>query len=62
MKTFICKIPLLLALLFLNSHVNAQSYNNYRDVDAVMLRVNGNAWSEKKLEGALLRCLIIQTS
>src|ERR1700692_1531229 len=54
MKTFISKVGLILTLLVLNKRINAQNYNDYRDVEAVMLQVNGNAYSEKKLEGAFI--------
>jgi len=54
MKNFIGKVALILALLVLNNRINAQNYNDYRDVEAVMLQVNGNAYSEKKLEGAFI--------
>lgn len=54
MKTSIGKITLMLVLLIITKPVNAQIYNDYRDVEAVMLQVNDNAWSEKKLEGAFI--------
>ena len=54
MKTFISKMALILALLVLGKRINAQNYNDYRDVEAVMLQVNGDVWSEKKLEGAFI--------
>jgi hypothetical protein len=54
MKTFISKVPLILALLLLSKRINAQNYNDYRDVEAVMLQLNGNVYSEKKLEGAFI--------
>ncbi len=54
MKTFISKLALILALLVINKRIKAQNYNDYRDVEAVMLQVNGTVWSEKKLEGAFI--------
>ena len=54
MKTFISKPILLLALLLPGILTSAQNYNDYRDVEAVMLQVNGNAYAEKKLEGAII--------
>jgi len=54
MNSFISKVTLILALLMITQHINAQNYNDYRDVEAVMLQVNGNVYSEKKLEGAIV--------
>jgi hypothetical protein len=54
MKTFINKVALILALLPLCQKTNAQNYNDYLDVEAVMLKVNGNAYSEKKLTRAFI--------
>jgi hypothetical protein len=54
MKTFISKVVLILFLLVLSKRINAQNYNDYRDVEAVMLQANGNVYSEKKLEGAFI--------
>jgi hypothetical protein len=54
MKTFISKVVLILVLLVLSKRINAQNYNDYRDVEAVMLQANGNVYSEKKLEGAFI--------
>jgi hypothetical protein len=54
MNTFISKISLIIALALITQRINAQNYNDYRDVDAVMLQVNGNVYSEKKLEGAIV--------
>ena len=54
MKTFIGKAALILVLLTITKRIDAQNYNDYRDVEAVMLQVNGNDWSEKKLEGAFI--------
>ena len=54
MKTFISKVPLILALLLPGKLTSAQNYNDYRDVEAVMLQVNGDVYSEKKLEGAFI--------
>ena len=54
MKTFINKLTLILALVMIANRINAQNYNDYRDVEAVMLQVNGNVYSEKKLEGAIV--------
>jgi hypothetical protein len=53
-KTIINKVALILALLLICKHINAQNYNDYRDAVAVMLQVNGNIYSEKKLEGAII--------
>jgi hypothetical protein len=54
MQIFISKLELILILLLICKGISAQNYNDYRDVEAVMLQVNGNVWSEKKLEGAIL--------
>ena len=54
MKTFISKLALILALIILCKRINAQNYNDYRDVEAVMVQVNGTVYSEKKLEGAFI--------
>jgi hypothetical protein len=54
MNTFISKVSIILALLLLSKRINAQNYNDYRDVEAVILQVNGNVYSEKKLEGAII--------
>src|SRR5258706_6676622 len=54
MNSFISKVTLILAFLMITQHINAQNYNDYRDVEAVMLQVNGNVYSEKKLEGAIV--------
>jgi hypothetical protein len=54
MKTFISHVILILALLTVTKRIKAQNYNDYRDVEAVMLQVNGNVYSEKKLEGAIV--------
>ncbi|HXB28397.1 MAG TPA: hypothetical protein VNW49_01200 [Puia sp.] len=54
MNTFIRKKSLIIALVLFSKHINAQNYNDYRDAQAVMLRVNGNVYSEKKLEGAII--------
>jgi hypothetical protein len=53
MKTFINK-SLILALLLISKRVNAQNYNDYRDAEAVMLQVNGDVYTEKKLDGAIV--------
>lgn len=54
MKTFISHVILILALLTVTKRIKAQNYNDYRNVEAVMLQVNGNVYSEKKLEGAIV--------
>jgi hypothetical protein len=54
MNTFIGKLALILVLLPIYKRINAQNYNDYRDVEAVMLQVNGDVHSEKKLEGAFI--------
>jgi hypothetical protein len=41
-KTFISKISLIIALVLITQYINAQNYNDYKDADAVMLRVNDN--------------------
>jgi hypothetical protein len=54
MKTFIITITLILTLLLTTKRISAQNYNDYRDAGAVMLQVNGNLYSENKLEGAIV--------
>ncbi|HET7001132.1 MAG TPA: hypothetical protein VFI33_07485 [Puia sp.] len=54
MSTFIGKLAFVLVLLSATQHINAQNNNDYRDVEAVMILADGNVWSEKKLEGALI--------
>src|SRR5712675_2650453 len=54
MDNFIGKISLIIALALITQRNYAQNYNDYRDVEAVMLQVNGNTSSEKKLEGAIV--------
>jgi hypothetical protein len=54
MNTFIRKKSLIIALVLITKHINAQNYNDYRDVEAAMLQVNGKVYSEKKLEGAII--------
>jgi hypothetical protein len=53
MKTYINKV-LILTLLLFSKRINAQNYNDYRDAEAVMLQENGDVYSEKKLEGAIV--------
>jgi hypothetical protein len=50
----ISKISLIIALLLITKRINAQNYNDYRDAEAVMLHVNGNVYTEKTLEGAIV--------
>jgi hypothetical protein len=54
MNTFISKLALILVLLPIGKRTSAQNYNDYRDVEAVMLQVNENVYSEKRLEGAFI--------
>jgi hypothetical protein len=54
MNSFISKLSLIIALVLITKRINAQDYNDYRDVEAVMLQVKGNVYSEKKLEGAIV--------
>jgi hypothetical protein len=54
MKTFISKISLIIVLMLITKCNNAQNYNDYRDAEAVILQVNGNVYSEKNLEGAII--------
>jgi hypothetical protein len=48
------KISLIVVLVLMIRSVSAQNYNDYRDAEAVLLRVNGNVYSEKKLEGVIV--------
>ena len=54
MNRFISKISLIIVLALITQRNYAQNYNDYRDAEAVMLQVNGNVYSEKKLEGAII--------
>jgi hypothetical protein len=54
MKTFTRKISLIITFVLITKCINAQNYNDYRDVEASILRVNDNAYSENKLEGAII--------
>jgi hypothetical protein len=47
------KLLLIIGILTATA-VSAQNYNDYRDVEAVMLQVNGNVYAEKKMEGAII--------
>jgi hypothetical protein len=54
MKTFISKISLFIVLMLITKRISAQNYNDYRDAEAVILQVNGNVYSERNLEGAII--------
>ncbi|MDP9041087.1 MAG: hypothetical protein M3N30_03835 [Bacteroidota bacterium] len=42
------------SFMLLMNFANAQDYNNYKVVDAEMVRVKGDNWSEKKLNGVIV--------
>ena len=48
------KISLIVVLVLMIKSVSAQNYNDYRDAEAVVLKTNGNVYSEKKLEGVIV--------
>ena len=48
------KISLIVVLVLMIKSVSAQNYNDYRDAEAVLLKTNGNVYSEKKLEGVIV--------
>jgi hypothetical protein len=50
----ISKYSLIIALLLITKRINAQNYNDYSDVEAVMLRVNGDDYSQTKIEGVVV--------
>jgi hypothetical protein len=54
MKPFISKMFLIVDLVLIAKCINAQNYNDYRDAEAVMLRVNGSAYSETKLKDVIV--------
>jgi hypothetical protein len=54
MYNFISKLTLIMVLMLVTQRINAQSFNDYRDMEAVMLQVNGNVYSQTKLEGAFI--------
>ncbi|HMH31547.1 MAG TPA: hypothetical protein VK543_00880 [Puia sp.] len=54
MNTFIRSIFMVLVLVQVTQCVDAQDHNEYRGAEAVLLRVNGNDYTEKKLEGAIV--------
>jgi hypothetical protein len=45
MKLFISKMFLIVDLLLITKCIHAQNYNDYRDAEAIMLRMNGNGFS-----------------
>jgi hypothetical protein len=51
------KISLIVVLALVIKSVSAQDFNDYRDAEAVMLQVNGNNNSEKKLESVIVALL-----
>ena len=54
MMNYSRKISLVVVLVLMIKSVSAQNYNDYRDAEAVFLKVNGNGYSEKKLEGVIV--------
>jgi hypothetical protein len=54
MVNYISKISMILALVLITKRINAQNYNDFSDAEAYILQVNGSAYSEKKLDGAII--------
>jgi hypothetical protein len=54
MKLFIGKMFLMLSLTLVAICINAQNDNDYKAVEALMVRVNGNTYSETTLKDVIL--------
>jgi hypothetical protein len=54
MNNYKSKISLIITLVLIANCISAQNYNDYRDAEAFLLQVNGNVYTEKKLEGVII--------
>jgi hypothetical protein len=54
MDNYIIKISMIIAFVLITKRIDAQNYNDYRDAEAFIIQMNGNVYSVKKLEGAII--------